>query len=515
MQTNYYFLRQLVPALQSRLKGKILAACFSQEKDELVMGFADQAEEFWLKSVMASGMAGLQCPDDFRRARRNSVDLFAELIDRRVTGLHQYANERCFAVWFEGGYALLFKLFGNQSNLIAYQNGQAYSLFRKKMEADLQLSLDALDKPLDQSREGYLRQGLSKTFPTLGKEARQHLRGLGFEAESPEKQWEMIIGLIKEMEKGRFYIVEEDERPVLQLFRSGKVLFETDDPIAATNAWYQRFTHDYHLHREKQQLFSHLSKRIRQSENYIRNNEEKLAALQGRQSYSQIADLIMANLHQIPPGSQVAELEDFYHDNQPIRIKLNRQLSPQKNAEQYYRKARNQRIELETLRKNAERKEQELFALLEAQEQLAATSQLREVRALRKSLGLEPAQTQQISLPYKAFHYQGFDIWVGKNAKANDELIQRYAHKEDLWLHVRGASGSHVVIKQQPGKPYSKAVLEKAASLAAYYSTVKSDTLCPVIYTPRKFVRKPKGSPPGAVVVDKEEVVIVPPEPFE
>ena len=59
-------------------------------------------------------------------------------------------------------------------------------------------------------------------------------------------------------------------------------------------------------------------------------------------------------------------------------------------------------------------------------------------------------------------------------------------------------------------------VLEKAAQLAAYYSKRKTDSLCPVIYTPKKWVRKPKGSAPGAVVVEREKVLLVKPEnPFE
>jgi hypothetical protein len=33
-----------------------------------------------------------------------------------------------------------------------------------------------------------------------------------------------------------------------------------------------------------------------------------------------------------------------------------------------------------------------------------------------------------------------------------------------------------------------------------------------VIVTPKKFVRKPKGLPEGAVVIDKEEVIMVVPE---
>jgi predicted ribosome quality control (RQC) complex YloA/Tae2 family protein len=68
-----------------------------------------------------------------------------------------------------------------------------------------------------------------------------------------------------------------------------------------------------------------------------------------------------------------------------------------------------------------------------------------------------------------------------------------------------------VVIKYQAGKKFPVMVIERAAQLAAFYSKRKTDSLCPVIVTPKKFVRKPKGYPQGAVMVDKEEVVMVEP----
>ena len=107
-----------------------------------------------------------------------------------------------------------------------------------------------------------------------------------------------------------------------------------------------------------------------------------------------------------------------------------------------------------------------------------------------------------------------FELNVGKNAKSNDHLTMKVATKNDLWLHARDVSGSHVVIKEKPGKNFPQSVIEKAAQLAAFYSKRKTDSLCPVIYTPRKFVRKIKGAMAGQVVVDKEQVVMVVPTEY-
>jgi predicted ribosome quality control (RQC) complex YloA/Tae2 family protein len=121
-------------------------------------------------------------------------------------------------------------------------------------------------------------------------------------------------------------------------------------------------------------------------------------------------------------------------------------------------------------------------------------------------------EKQEIVLPYHAVEFNGYHIWIGKNAKANDILTLKYAFKEDLWLHAKDVPGSHVVIKYKAGKNFPKDVIERGAQLAAYYSKRKNETLCPVAVTSKKFVRKRKGDPAGAVVVEREEVIMVEPK---
>jgi predicted ribosome quality control (RQC) complex YloA/Tae2 family protein len=80
-----------------------------------------------------------------------------------------------------------------------------------------------------------------------------------------------------------------------------------------------------------------------------------------------------------------------------------------------------------------------------------------------------------------------------------------------LWLHARDVSGSHVIIRNPQNQTVPKHVIEQAASIAAYYSKRQTETLCPVIVTPKKYVRKTRDLLPGQVIVDREEVVIVRP----
>src|SRR5204862_822828 len=138
-----------------------------------------------------------------------------------------------------------------------------------------------------------------------------------------------------------------------------------------------------------------------------------------------------------------------------------------------------------------------------------------DLRILRKkiqSLGISTEKEKQVqAVPYHEFFLDGYRIWVGKNAQSNDELTLKYSYKDDLWLHAKDVSGSHVIVKFQSGKNFPRNVVERAAQLAAYNSKRKNDTLCPVIYTQKKFVRKRKGDPAGMVVVEREDVIMVEP----
>ena len=88
---------------------------------------------------------------------------------------------------------------------------------------------------------------------------------------------------------------------------------------------------------------------------------------------------------------------------------------------------------------------------------------------------------------------------------------------KNIWLHARGVSGSHVIIRMNNSKEMpDKRIIEEVAQFAAYQSKAKGAGLAPVIYTKRKYIRKPKGSAHGAVIVQKEQVVIIEPKnPFQ
>ena len=113
---------------------------------------------------------------------------------------------------------------------------------------------------------------------------------------------------------------------------------------------------------------------------------------------------------------------------------------------------------------------------------------------------------------HRIFQFDGWEILVGKNAKGNDRLTRHVARPDDLWLHAEGMSGSHVVIRNPQRKDVPPEIIRKAASLAAYYSKGRNAAAVPVAYTHAKFVKKPKGAPPGLVTLTRRQTLMAKPE---
>lgn len=514
MHNNYYLLRKLSAELEKSLAGVVVSECFSQSKDELIIRFETQTKPLYIKASLQSAFSCLSFPEEFNRARKNSIDLFQELIGLRVIGVRQFINERSFSVQFTDHTELLFKMHGNRANLVLCSAGKSISIFRNHLVADADINLVSLDKPIDWSREAFEQNihQLSKHYFTFGNVIWNYLKLQGFEPKSPDEKWEMIQDIIQKLEHPTFYITELNKQIILSLLQIGEPLQSLTSAKEALHEFYNLHARRSGFQHEKDTVLSKLRTQLKNGEAYLKKTNTKLAEIEADDHYKLWADLIMANLHRIEPGMKKVMLEDFT-TGEPIEIKLKDDLNAQKNAALYYRKSKNHHIEVSKLKEALERKEKEISKLTNWINDIEKIEQAGDLKIFLRATGLAmDASKKEPPLPYHEFEIQGYKIWVGKSAKLNDELTQRFSYKEDLWLHAKDVSGSHVIVKYQAGKNFPKPVIERAAELAAYHSKRKTETLCPVVYTPKKFVRKRKGDPPGTVVVEKEEIIMVQPK---
>jgi len=113
------------------------------------------------------------------------------------------------------------------------------------------------------------------------------------------------------------------------------------------------------------------------------------------------------------------------------------------------------------------------------------------------------------------WHYTlpgGFEALAGKTDADNDLLSLRTAKAGDLWFHVRGLPGSHVILRHPEGEKPDSALIRQTASIAAWHSKARHAGTVPVCWTEARHVGKPRGARPGSVTIKRERVVKVRPE---
>lgn len=512
MHNNYYFLSQLSTQLKQVLKGFTLVSCFSQNKDELIIEFNNNHNSFFIKASLLADFSCLSFPKNFSRARKNSVDLFNDVLMKKVVDVRQYKNERSFSIQLEDSYSLLFKMHGNRSNVILFKDENALSLFRNHQVADIDLKLSKLDRTIDWSKESFEhnKEKLSSLYFTFGKWAWYWLQEKDFKTKDVESQWRELNEMKSLLEKPQYFLIEHERNLIFSLLPFGKIVKTMTDPVEAINEYFHTYSIADTLHAEKTIIRKQLTDQIKSGKNYLEKNQSKLTELLNDNHYQLWGDLVMAHMHEMKTGMKTIQLNNFYDDSL-VEIKLKEELNPQKNAEIFYRKAKNKQIEIDKLKEAIAQKKREIEKWNSSLEKLEATEDLKDLRK-NNTPDSKGNKIAEKSLPFFEFEHKGFKILVGKNAEGNDQLTLKYSYKEDLWLHAKDVPGSHVIIKHQSGKPFPKDVIERAAQLAAFNSKRKTETLCPVAFTPKKYVRKRKGDPAGAVVVEREDVIMVEPK---
>ena len=515
MHNSYFLLKFLSAELNEQLVGWRIVSCFSQSKDELIIEFNNSQKSFFLKASLQSDFCCLSFPSAFNRARKNSVDLFPSIILTEVQSVTQFTHERSFAIYLSHDLHLVFKMHGNRANVLMADHEKVIEIFRHHLIEDMNIIPAELNRRLDWSQQTEINsvEDFKKVFFTLSKQNWEHLNQQGFEKATVTEQWKLLQNLRNQLEKGEFYINQTNGEIRLSLYPDGEILKQTTQAIQALNAFFLLRVQTEASSTEKQKALALIREKEKQAKSYIAKNQLLLDSLSKDTHYQLWGDLVIANLHQIKKGQSTILLENFHEPGTFIEIKIKKDITPQKNAEVFYRKARNQNIEIKKLSESLLEKHLQLEKLNALKIEVGNSDSPKLVQALLTQSGLIKIKQQEaIRLPYREIEFKGFHIWFGKSATDNDELTLKFAHKDDLWLHAKDVAGSHVVIKQQSGKAFPKEVIERAAELAAFYSKRKGDSLAPVAYTQKKFVRKRKGDPPGAVVVEKEKVILVEPK---
>lgn len=269
---------------------------------------------------------------------------------------------------------------------------------------------------------------------------------------------------------------------------------------------------------EEKTITNALKRTIKRLTKRIAKIETEIGKAEDYETYKKMAELIQINLKDIKKGTKEITVDDIYLDSSAkLTIKLDPALTPAKNAEKYFHKHRKAREGLEQMKRRFEISGLELENLLRIQSDLESNferaknqyeSELAEI--MPKEAGVSESFKR---LPYKEYELKsGVKIFVGRDGSDNDRTTFDFAKPYELWFHTQQCAGSHVVLKF-PNKSFepSRREIEETAAVAAFFSKARKDTLVPVLYTPRKYVRKPRKSKPGLVTVEREKSVMVAP----
>ncbi|MGI6084537.1 MAG: Rqc2 family fibronectin-binding protein [Acetivibrionales bacterium] len=268
-----------------------------------------------------------------------------------------------------------------------------------------------------------------------------------------------------------------------------------------------------------------VSKLLEKSEKRLAINLSTYEENKNYDEFRLFGELITANIYALSKGMEKASVVNYYKENELVYIPLDKDKTPQQNAQAFFKKYNKARTaflyaknEIAVLRDEISYLESVLFAIENAE----SSDQLSEIRmelieqGYSKPMGRKGRKTLPPKvLPQKIISADGFEILIGHNNKQNDKLTLKLARHEDIWLHIKNFAGSHVVIKTE-GKEVPDSTIIEAAQYAAWFSKARSSTKAEVDYTHVRNVKKPSGAKPGMVIyVNYHTVIVTPKKPAE
>lgn len=298
---------------------------------------------------------------------------------------------------------------------------------------------------------------------------------------------------------------------------------ECEEKYPSVNAAADAFYTDKETRRE----FSEKKRKLESAVLARRKKEEKkLGLITDREKECEsmeknriFGELITANIYAIAKGATVLEAVNYYSENaETVKIPLDKTLTPAQNAQKYYKKYNKQKRTLTAIAPQKKetlaeldylesllfsiRKAENLLDFSETEEELKEFGLLREENTAKKK--------QKQILPFRAFSFEGFRIFAGRNNVQNDRLL-REAAPDDIWLHTQKYHSSHVLIRTE-GKTVPDSVLLFAAEICAFFSDAKIADKVPVDFCERRYVKKPPKSKAGFVIYTDFKTLLVTPQ---
>jgi predicted ribosome quality control (RQC) complex YloA/Tae2 family protein len=548
MITNYYTLVHVASELAHKFAGQTVNEIFTQHRGELVISCNETPAVIIAGCEHANNC--IYARKTFARARRNSADLFPDIIGMVIENVFMHPADRQLHIRMKDPCELVVQLFGSKANvLLVNASGIITETFLKKPEAkittieSLQVNSGTIDPEtfLSTYAGQPLKDSLKRVLPQFGPVLiRELLARTGLNGEQ-------TVTPVLDNETARLLDTAQRMKEELLGHPSPRVYFDGTSPVRfsiiplqhlndftsqnydsvseAIQSYRASLYHEKTVLQEKEDIVRILERQREHTERTLRNMTEESEKPDRAKHYELFGKLLISQLHLLKKGDTTAVAEDFVTgSNALVEIPLDQHLTPAKNAERYFEKAEKSRHAAEEQHHRILEltdRQKTISLLLDRMEETSTSDDLKhfaeENRIALLQFGFKTEKSGQMKkedpLPFRVFTVAGgFQVWAGKSGENNDLLSTRHTAKNDLWFHARGVGGSHVVLKIGTGKgEVSKQAIDQAAAVAAYYSKMKKSKLVPVTMCEGKYVRKPKGVPAGTVTVEREKTIYAEP----
>lgn len=399
---------------------------------------------------------------------------------------------------------------------------------------EIMARIDALPRDMELSKA--LMSVLQGISPIIAREV-ENSAGLGHEVyvksmtPPQRRRTEMYVTTLMETAKNvsgtPHIVIDPQNKPKdfafmdIRQYGSAMMVSEKKSFSEMLDAFYAERDQIERMRVKSQDLLRLLANHADRLSRKIANQQAELSACAERDTLRIKGDLLSANMYAIQKGETSVKLQNFYDENlAELEIALDPALTPQQNAQKYYKNYRKAKTAEEKLTEQIGLAQTELTYIDSVFESLALAENerdLNEIRAelaeqgyVRRRAGKKNQKQPALSAPLKFKTSDGFTVLVGRNNRQNDKLTMKDANNNDIWFHTKNIPGSHTVLVTD-GKAPTETAMEEAAVLAAQHSRAKDSAQVPVDYTQIRYVSKPQGAKPGMVIYVQYKTVYVDP----
>ena len=250
-----------------------------------------------------------------------------------------------------------------------------------------------------------------------------------------------------------------------------------------------------------------VNSKLKKDKNSLKKMQYRLDKEFDSDKYRLYGDLIMANLYNSEDYSKFISVYD-YENNKDIKIELDETQTLKENANRFYKlynKGKNTITKLTELTAELKEKVSYYEQILYSLDIATSISDLMQIK-----LEIEPEKVKKeyskSAIEPMELSIEGYRVFVGRNNRQNDFIVSKLSKDEDYWFHTKDCAGSHVLLKCD--NPTDKLLLE-CAKLAKEYSKGADSSKVGVIYTKRKYLKKPPAANLGYVTYKNEREIIL------